>query len=122
MEKGIQQLKSYAKENDIPIDGIVLTYNDIAFSESCGKTRHHYKDGVAFKFEDEAFETVLREIEWNPTRSGEIVPVAIFDSVEIDGCDIPFTKLVDEMTELGRENGLVIHCMHEEIFSAMHTI
>lgn len=88
MENGILQLKSYAKENDIPIDGIVLTYNDIAYSESCGKTRHHYKDGVAFKFEDEAFETVLREIEWNPTRSGEIAPVAIFDSVEIDGCDV----------------------------------
>ena len=47
---------------------------------------------------------------------------AMIMMVEIDGCDIPFTKLVDEMTELGRENGLVIHCMHEEIFSAMHTI
>jgi len=42
--------------------------------------------------------------------------------VEISKCDIPFTVLVDEMTALGRENGLVIHCMHEEIFSAMHTI
>lgn len=88
MEGGIQQLRTFAKENDIPIDGIVVTYNDIAFSESCGRTRHHYKDGVAFKFEDEAFETVLREIEWTPTRSGEIAPVAIFDSVEIDGCDV----------------------------------
>ena len=88
MESGIQQLGTYAKENDIPIDGIVVTYNDIAFSESCGRTRHHYKDGVAFKFEDEAFETVLREIEWTPTRSGEIAPVAIFDSMEIDGCDV----------------------------------
>lgn len=88
MEGGIQQLRTFAKENDIPIDGIVVTYNDIALSESCGRTRHHYKDGVAFKFEDEAFETVLREIEWTPTRSGEIAPVAIFDSVEIDGCDV----------------------------------
>ena len=42
--------------------------------------------------------------------------------VDISGCDIPFTKLVDEMMELGNQNGLVIHCMHEEIFDAMHTI
>ena len=42
--------------------------------------------------------------------------------VDVSACDIPFTQLVDEMTELGRENNLVIHCMHEDIFSAMHTI
>ena len=47
---------------------------------------------------------------------------AMIMMVEIAGCDIPFTQLVDEMTALGKENGLVIHCMHEEIFSAMHTI
>ena len=47
---------------------------------------------------------------------------AMIMMVEIGGCDIPFTQLVDEMSALGRENGLVIHCMHEEIFSAMHTI
>ena len=42
--------------------------------------------------------------------------------VDVSQCDIPFTQLVDEMTALGKENGLVIHCMHEDIFSAMHTI
>ena len=42
--------------------------------------------------------------------------------VDISACDIPFTQLVDEMMELGNENGLVIHCMHEDIFDAMHTI
>lgn len=56
MDGAIRQLRAYAKDNDIPIDGIVLTYNDIAFSESCGRTGHHYKDGVAFKFENEAYE------------------------------------------------------------------
>lgn len=88
MDGAIQQLRAYAKDNDIPIDGIVLTYNDIAFSESCGRTGHHYKDGVAFKFENEAYETVLQEIEWNTSRSGEIAPVAIFKPVVIDGCDV----------------------------------
>ena len=47
---------------------------------------------------------------------------AMIMMVDIRECDIPFTALVDEMTALGKENGLVIHCMHEEIFSAMHTI
>lgn len=42
--------------------------------------------------------------------------------VEIDGCDVPFTAFVDDMTALGKENGLLIHCMHEDIFNAMHTI
>ncbi len=88
MESGIQQLRDYAKENDIPIDGIVVTYNDAAFSKSCGRTGHHYKDGLAFKFEDEMYETVLQEIEWNPSRFGEITPVAIFAPVIIDGCEV----------------------------------
>jgi len=47
---------------------------------------------------------------------------AMIMMVDIAQCDIPFTALVDEMTALGKENGLVIHCMHEDIFSAMHTI
>lgn len=47
---------------------------------------------------------------------------AMIMMVDICKCDIPFTVLVDEMTALGKENNLVIHCMHEEIFSAMHTI
>jgi len=47
---------------------------------------------------------------------------AMIMMVDISKCDIPFTSLVDKMSALGRENNLVIHCMHEEIFSAMHTI
>ena len=47
---------------------------------------------------------------------------AMIMMVDISACDIPFTQLVDEMAALGNENGLVIHCMHEDIFNAMHTI
>ncbi len=93
MESGILQLRDYAREQDIPIDGIVATYNNVAFSKSCGRTGHHYKDGIAYKFDDEHFETVLREIEWNPSRFGEITPVAIFDPVEIDGCEVSRASL-----------------------------
>jgi DNA ligase (NAD+) len=92
-EKGIRQLKQYAADADIPIDGIVITYNDIALSKSCGRTGHHYKDGLAFKFEDDLFQTKLRAIEWTPGRTGEIAPVAIFDPVEIDGCEVSRASL-----------------------------
>lgn len=93
MESGIASLRRYASENDVPIDGIVAAYNDIAFAASCGRTGHHYKDGLAFKFEDELFQTTLQSIEWNPTRSGEIAPVAVFNTVEIDGCAVSRANL-----------------------------
>ena len=92
-EDGIKQLQQYAKDSDIPIDGIVVTYNDIAFSKSRGRTGHHYKDGLAFKFEDELFETTLRSIEWTPGRTGEIAPVAVFAPVEIEGCEVSRASL-----------------------------
>ena len=89
----IRQLKQYAADADIPIDGIVITYNDIALSKSCGRTGHHYKDGLAFKFEDDLFQTKLQVIEWTPGRTGEIAPVAIFEPVEIDGCEVSRASL-----------------------------
>ena len=88
MAQWIDELKQKAEELDIPIDGMVLTYDDIAYSKSCGRTGHHYKDGLAFKFEDGLVETVLRAVEWNPARSGLLAPVAIFDPVEIDGTEV----------------------------------
>lgn len=88
MEKDIQKLQNFAGENGIPIDGIVVSYDSVSYSESCGRTNRFYKDGLAYKFEDETYETVLREIEWTPTRTGEISPVAIFDTVNIDGCEV----------------------------------
>ena len=88
MELHIKVLKDKAAEEDLPIDGLVLSYDSISYSLTCGRTGHHFKDGIAFKFEDDLFETRLDHIEWTPTRSGEISPVAVFDTVEIDGCDV----------------------------------
>lgn len=93
MEIGIKQLKDYAKQNDIPIDGIVATYNDIAYSRACGRTGHHYKDGIAFKFEDGLFQTRLRAIEWTPSRFGICAPVAVLDPVIVDGCEVTRASL-----------------------------
>lgn len=93
MENGIQKLRDYARDNDIPIDGIVATYNDAAFAKTCGRTGHHYKDGLAFKFEDARLETTLTGIEWNPTRTGVIAPVAILRPVQIDGATVSRASL-----------------------------
>lgn len=93
LKKDIGQLQLLAEQNHIPIDGIVVSYDSVSYSESCGRTERSYKDGLAYKFEDELYETILREIEWTPTRFGEIAPVAIFDTVEIDGCKVSRASL-----------------------------
>lgn len=92
-EVGIQRLRQFAKDYDIPIDGIVVTYNNIAYAKSCGRTGHHYKDGVAYKFEDDLHETKVICIEWTPSRTGEIAPVAVLKPVEIDGCTVSRASL-----------------------------
>ena len=61
----MQELKDYANEKHFPIDGLVVSYDDISYSKSLGQTSHHYNDGLAFKEEDETEETTLRSIEWS---------------------------------------------------------
>lgn len=93
IEAIINDFRTHAEENAIPIDGIVFSYTDVKFSKSLGRTGHHYKDGIAFKFEDELFESRLDHIEWNTSRTGLIVPVAVFDEVEIDGSRVSRASL-----------------------------
>ena len=93
MEKGICGLRDIADDRGLPIDGMVLRYDSLSYSRGCGRTGHHYKDGIAYKFEDEVQETVFRSVEWTPGRSGEIAPVAVFDAVEIDGCSVSRASL-----------------------------
>ena len=93
IEKHIQNLQELAEISDIPIDGMVLRYDSLSYSASLGRTGHHYNDGIAFKFEDDTYETVFRSIEWQTGRTGEIAPVAIFDTVEIDGCEVSRASL-----------------------------
>ncbi len=93
IEAEVQKLKALAKDMQIPIDGMVLRYDSFSYSKGCGRTGHHYKDGIAYKFEDGLHETVFRSIEWETGRSGEIAPVALFDTVEIDGCSVSRASL-----------------------------
>lgn len=74
--------------NDFPSDGLVLIYDDISYGQSLGRTAKYPRDGIAFKWADEQAETTLREIEWSPSRTGLINPVAIFDPVELEGTTV----------------------------------
>ena len=78
-------LVNKAKKLGYPIDGLVGRFGDIKYGESLGATSHHSNAAYAFKFGDETYETVLRGVEWNTTRTGIIAPVAVFDEVDLDG-------------------------------------
>lgn len=74
--------------NDIPSDGLVAIYDDIAYGQSLGNTSKFPRDSIAFKWADETKETHLLEIEWSPSRTGLINPVAIFEPVELEGTTV----------------------------------
>ncbi len=80
----INKLKDAAAQKGYPIDGIVFSYDNAEFCAMQGKTSHHFKDGIAYKFGDPSFETTLNNIDWNISRTGQLTPVAEFDAVEID--------------------------------------
>lgn len=88
VEDKVAKFSSKISENDFPSDGLVLTYDDIAYGRSLGRTAKFPRDSFAFKWQDEIRETVLREIEWSPSRTGLINPVAIFDPVELEGTTV----------------------------------
>ena len=84
----IMKLKTLAEQNGLPIDGIVFSYDNVAFAKAQGRTTHHFKDGIAYKFGDPHFETTLRDIQWNISRTGQLTPIAEFDTVEIDNTNV----------------------------------
>lgn len=88
VEDEVAKFSSKISENDFPSDGLVLTYDDIAYGRSLGRTAKFPRDSFAFKWQDEIRETVLREIEWSPSRTGLINPVALFDPVELEGTTV----------------------------------
>ena len=74
--------------NDFPSDGLVALYDDIAYGDSLGSTAKFPRNAFAFKWADEIRETILREIEWSPSRTGLINPIAVFDPVELEGTTV----------------------------------
>lgn len=84
----IDRFEEQVKANDFPSDGLVLIYDDIEYGRSLGTTAKFPRDSIAFKWEDQQEETVLRKIEWSASRTGLINPVAVFDPVELEGTTV----------------------------------
>lgn len=72
----------------LPVDGLVITLEGLEYSRELGTTAKFPRDAIAFKWRDQQAETVLREIEWSPSRTGLLNPVAIFDPVELEGTTV----------------------------------
>lgn len=88
LPKAVEEFASSVSEHDIPSDGLVLLYDDIAYGESLGRTAKFPRNAIAFKWADEIRETTLKEIEWSASRTGLINPVAIFEPVELEGTTV----------------------------------
>lgn len=88
VEKTVAYFAEKIESYDIPSDGLVVTYDDIAYGQSLGRTAKFPRDSVAFKWQDETRETKLLEIEWSPSRTGLINPVAVFEPVELEGSTV----------------------------------
>lgn len=88
VEEEVAWFASKIAENDFPSDGLVLVYDDIAYGQSLGTTAKFPRDSFAFKWADEIRDTKLLKIEWSPSRTGLINPVAIFEPVELEGTTV----------------------------------
>lgn len=94
-----------ADNNKLPQDGVVFKFDDVAYGKSLGNTSHHFRNGIAYKIFNDSVETTLRDIEWSCGKTGILTPVAIFDTVDIEGSEVSRASLhnVSVMNEiLGR--------------------
>lgn len=88
LDEAMEYFADKVKENDFPSDGLVALYDDIAYGESLGRTAKFPRNAYAFKWADEMADTTLEAIEWSPSRTGLINPVAIFIPVELEGTTV----------------------------------
>ncbi|MDD4296159.1 MAG: NAD-dependent DNA ligase LigA, partial [Ruminiclostridium sp.] len=105
LDQAVKWFSEHTNESDYPADGLVLTYDDIAYSESLGTTAKFPRDSIAFKWQDEIKETRLLEIEWSASRTGLINPIAVFEPVELEGTTVKRASVhnisIMESLELG---------------------
>lgn len=99
--------------NDFPSDGLVIVYDDIEYGLSLGRTSKFPRDSIAFKWADETSRTTLKEIEWSPSRTGLINPVAIFEPVELEGTTVSRASVhnisIMEELELGAGDEIEVY-------------
>lgn len=113
VEEAVEWFAGEITANPFPSDGLVLTYDDIAYGQSLGTTAKFPRDSYAFKWADEKRETKLIEIEWSASRTGLINPVAIFEPVELEGttvsrASVHNVSIVEEL-ELGYEDVITVY-------------
>ena len=88
LSENMDWFAEHIEKNEYPSDGLVALYDDIAYGEALGRTAKFPRNSMAFKWADEIRETTLKEIEWSPSRTGLINPVAIFEPVELEGTTV----------------------------------
>ena len=89
----IDNFINIAEQEHLPQDGVVFKFDDIAYGKSLGNTSHHFRNGIAYKVFNDSVETTLRDIEWSCGKTGILTPVAIFDSVDIEGSEVSRASL-----------------------------
>jgi DNA ligase (NAD+) len=93
IEEQIDFIKCLSGLNSYPIDGIVFKYDNVDFYEAAGRTDHHFKGGLAYKFYDDEYETRLKTIDYDVSRNGVLTPVAVFEPIDIDGTTVSRASL-----------------------------
>lgn len=113
LEETVHEFAQAVEKNDIPSDGLVLLFDDIAYGESLGRTAKFPRNSIAFKWEDETRETTLKYIEWSPSRTGLINPVAVFEPVELEGTTVSRASVhnisILESLELGEGDQITVY-------------
>ena len=109
----VKLFEEQVPENDIPSDGLVLLYDDIAYGDSLGRTAKFPRNSIAFKWQDEVRETTLSYIEWSASRTGLINPVAVFEPVELEGTTVSRASVhnisIMEALELGAGDRITVY-------------
>lgn len=102
-KKHVDELFLLAGDKQIPIDGLVVKYNDIEYGKSLGRTAKWYRNGIALKFKEDEVESTVLNIDWSVSRTGKITPVAVFEPVEINGSTVERASLhnLNTMEDLG---------------------
>ena len=113
IEEEVEWFARHIETNELPSDGLVLVYDDIAYGQSLGATAKFPRDSFAFKWADEIRETTLKEIEWSPSRTGLINPVAVFEPVELEGTTVSRASVhnisIMEELELGVGDRITVY-------------
>ena len=113
IEDTVLWFSEHIETNDLPSDGLVLTFDDIAYSRSLGTTAKFPRDSIAFKWADETEKTHLLEVEWSASRTGLINPVAIFEPVQLEGTTVSRASIhnvsIVESLQLGLGDELLVY-------------